>query len=124
MGASTYFTLRFIVNIRRRNMLQETMKTITDAEAQADELVKKARLEADERISAAKKKAADMIAAAGAKDKDRVSDAESRNKAEEEKLTVKALDLATAQAGRLKEKASSMEDAAIDMIIAELVGKK
>lgn len=105
-------------------MLQETMKTITDAEAQADELVKKARLEADERISAAKKKAADMIAAAGAKDKDRVSDAESRNKAEEEKLTVKALDRATAQAGRLKEKAASMEDAAIDMIIAELVGKK
>ena len=105
-------------------MLQETMKTITDAEAQADELVKKARLEADEKISAAKKEAADMIAAAGAKDKDSVSDAESRNKAEEEKLTVKALDLATAQAGRLKEKASSMEDAAIDMIIAELVGKK
>ena len=47
-------------------MLQETMKTITDAEVQAAEIVRKAREEADYTVAAARKEATDMIAAAGA----------------------------------------------------------
>lgn len=101
-------------------MLQETMKAITDAESQADEIVRKAKEEADYKIAAAKKEAAGMIAAAGADAKDGVKNAEAEQKAEEDKLTVKAIDLATAEAGRLKEKAAQQEKAVIDMIIAEL----
>lgn len=103
-------------------MLQETMRTITDAEAQADEIVRKAKEEADYMIAAAKKEAGDMIQAAGAKEKESILEAETRNSEEEEKLTVKALDIATAEAGRLREKAVQMENEAVDMIIAELVG--
>lgn len=46
-------------------MLQETMKKITDAESEADEIIRKAKEEADYTVAAAKKEAADMIAAAG-----------------------------------------------------------
>ena len=49
-----------------------------------------------------------------------MKNAEAEQKAEEDKLTVKAIDLATAEAGRLKEKAAQQEKAVIDMIIAEL----
>ena len=57
-------------------MLQETMKTITDAEAQAAEIVRKAREEADYTVAAARKEATDMIAAAGASAKESMKNAE------------------------------------------------
>ena len=41
-------------------MLQETMKKITDAESEADEIIRKAKEEADYTVAAAKKEAADM----------------------------------------------------------------
>ena len=103
-------------------MLQETMKTITDAEAKADEIIRKAKEEADYTIAAAKKEAADMIAAAGTASRESMKNAESAQRSEEEKLTVKAMDVATAEIGRLKEKAASMEKDVTSMIIAELVG--
>ena len=66
-------------------MLQETMKTITDAEAQAAEIVRKAREEADYTVAAARKEATDMIAAAGASAKESMKNAEgNRRKADGE----------------------------------------
>ena len=44
-------------------MLQETMKKITDAESEADEIIRKAKEEADYTVAAAKNEAADMITA-------------------------------------------------------------
>ena len=95
-------------------MLQETMKKITDAESEADEIIRKAKEEADYTVAAAKKEAADMIAAAGS--------ASRAGRSEEEKLTVKAMDIATAEIAHLRERASSMEGEVTSMIIAELVG--
>ena len=103
-------------------MLQETMKTITDAEAQAAEIVRKAREDADYTVAAARKEAADMIAAAGASAKESMKNAEGNRRTEEEKLTVKAMDVATAEIGHLRERAASMEGEVTSMIISELVG--
>ena len=102
-------------------MLQETMKTITDAEAQAAEIVRKAREEADYTVAAARKEATDMIAAAGASAKESMKNAEG-NRRTEEKLTVKAMDVATAEIGHLRDRATSMESEVTSMIISELVG--
>ena len=41
---------------------------------------------------------------------------------EEEKLTVKAMDVATAEIGHLRDRATSMESEVTSMIISELVG--
>ena len=103
-------------------MLQETMNTITDAESQAEEIVRKAREEADYTVAAAKKEAADMIAAAGVSAKESMKNAEGKRRSEEEKLTVKAMDVATAEIGHLRERAESMEKQVTSMIISELVG--
>lgn len=48
--------------------------------------------------------------------------AEGAGRSEEEKLTVKAMDIATAEIAHLRERASSMEGEVTSMIIAELVG--
>ena len=103
-------------------MLQETMKKITDAESEADEIIRKAKEEADYTVAAAKKEAADMIADAGVSAKESMKNAEGNRKSEEEKLTVKAMDIATAEIGHLRERAESMESEVTSMIIAELVG--
>lgn len=103
-------------------MLQETMKTITDAEAQAAEIVRKAREEADYTVAAARKEATDMIAAAGASAKESMKNAEGNRRTEEEKLTVKAMDVAMAEIGHLRDRATSMESEVTSMIISELVG--
>ena len=103
-------------------MLQETMNAITEVESQAQDIVRKAREEADYTVAAARKEAADMIAAAGASAKESMKNAEGNRKSEEEKLTVKAMDIATAEIGHLRERAESMESEVTSMIIAELVG--
>ena len=98
------------------------MKTITDAEAQAAEIVRKAREEADYTVAAARKEATDMIAAAGASAKESMKNAEGKRRTEEEKLTVKVMDVATAEIGHLRDRATSMESEVTSMIISELVG--
>ncbi len=103
-------------------MLQETMKKITDAESEADEIIRKAKEEADYTVAAAKKEAADMIAAAGSASRESMKSAEGAGRSEEEELTVKAMDIATAEIAHLRERASSMEGEVTSMIIAELVG--
>ena len=70
------------------------MKKITDAESEADEIIRKAKEEADYTVAAAKKEAADMIAAAGSASRESMKSAEGAGKSEEEKLTVKAMDIA------------------------------
>ena len=102
-------------------MLQETMKKITDAESEADEIIRKAKEEADYTVAAAKKEAADMIAAAGSASRESMKSAEGAGRSEE-KLTVKAMDIATAEIAHLRERAASMEGEVTSMIIAELVG--
>lgn len=103
-------------------MLQETMNAITEVESQAQDIVRKAREEADYTVAAAKKEAADMIADAGVSAKESMKNAEGNRKSEEEKLKVKAMDIATAEIGHLRERAESMESEVTSMIIAELVG--
>ena len=102
-------------------MLQETMKKITDAESEADEIIRKAKEEADYTVAAAKNEAADMIAAAGSASRESMKSAEGAGRSEEE-LTVKAMDIATAEIAHLRERAASMEGEVTSMIIAELVG--
>lgn len=103
-------------------MLQDTMKKITDAESEADEIIRKAKEEADYTVAAAKKEAADMIAAAGSASRESMKSAEGAGRSEEEKLTVKAMDIATAEIAHLRERAASMEGEVTSMIITELVG--
>ncbi len=103
-------------------MLQETMNKITDVESEADEIIRKAKEEADYTVAAAKKEAADMIAATVTASKESMKSAEGARRSEEEKLTVKAMDIATAEIGHLRERAAAMEEEVTTMIISELVG--
>ncbi len=63
-----------------------------------------------------------MIAAAGSASRESMKNAEGAGRSEEEKLTVKAMDIATAEIAHLRERAASMEGEVTSMIIAELVG--
>ncbi|MFR5027555.1 MAG: hypothetical protein ACLTDF_01030 [Coprococcus sp.] len=51
-----------------------------------------------------------------------MKNAEGNRRTEEEKLTVKAMDVATAEIGHLRDRATSMESEVTSMIISELVG--
>lgn len=102
-------------------MLRETMDTINEAESKAEEIERKAREEADFVIAEAKKKAEDIEEAARVKARYEQKQLEEELKLEDEKMSVKAADLAVAEAGHLRDKAARLEDESIEMIISELV---
>lgn len=102
-------------------MLQETMKTVCDAEAKADDIVKQAKEEAQGIIDKANKDAMQVVEQAEADSKAKLKDAAILQKKDEEKQTTKALDRAAAEIGSLREIAAGKEAAAIDMIINELI---
>ncbi len=86
------------------------------------EIVRKAREEADYTVAAARKEATDMIAAAGASAKESMKTLRETAGQRRKKLTVKAMDVATAEIGHLRDRATSMESEVTSMIISELVG--
>lgn len=102
-------------------MLQETMKTVCDAEAKADDIIKKAKEEADGILESAKKKASEITEQAQTDSKAKLKDTEARQKENEEKQTTKALDRAAAEIASLRETAAKKEAVAMDMIINELI---
>lgn len=102
-------------------MLQETMKTVEEAEAKADEKIKAAKAEAESIIAEAEKKADDIVAAAGTDSKTGMAKVTEEQHAMEKELSDKALKDAATEIGSLKKKASEKEKEAIDALINELV---
>ncbi|MGN0393849.1 MAG: Vacuolar (H+)-ATPase G subunit [Coprococcus sp.] len=102
-------------------MLQETMQTVCDAEAKADDIVKKAKEEADVILDNAKKKAEEITEQAHIAARSDLKKAADEQKANEKKLIDKALDDATTEIGSLKKIAADKEQAAIEMVMNELI---
>ncbi len=102
-------------------MLQETMKTVEDAEAKADAKIKEAGAKAESIIAEAEKKADDIVAAAGSDSKEGMTKVSEEQKKVEKELSDKALNDAATEIGSLKKKASEKEKEAIDVVINELI---
>ncbi len=102
-------------------MLQETMKTVEEAEAKADEKIKEAKAKAESIIAEAGKKAEEIVAAAGADSKKGMANVQAEQVTMEKELSDKALDDAATEIGSLKKKASEKEQEAIDELINELI---
>lgn len=102
-------------------MLQETMKTVKDAEAEADAIVSDAGREADAIAAASKKEAADIVSAAVAKARDDMKAAEESQREDEKKLSQKALGEAAAEGARLRETAAARQDEVTEALINYIV---
>lgn len=98
------------------------MKAVTDAEAQADEIVKKAGEEAEAIAASAKKEAADIVSAAAMKAKDDMKAAEEAQRENEKELSAKALDEAAAEGARLRRTAAERWDEVTDRLINYITG--
>lgn len=102
-------------------MLQETMKTVEEAEAKADGIIKKAKEDGADLIAEAKKKAEEILEQANATSKSDLKSAEAAQKENEEKLAEKALKDADTEIGSLKKKAVDKEKAVVSMVVNELI---
>lgn len=102
-------------------MLQETMKTVEEAEAKADGIIKKAKEDSAAMIAQAKSQAEEILSQASVASKADLKSAEIARKENEEKLTEKALKDADTEIGSLKKNAVDKENVVIDLVIRELI---
>lgn len=102
-------------------MLQETMKTVEEAEAKAGGKIKDAEAKAESIIAEAEKKAEDIVADAGTDSKKGMAKVSEDQAAMEKELSDKALNDAATEIGSLKKKASEKEKEAIEEVLNELI---
>lgn len=102
-------------------MLQETMKTVEDAEAKAAATVAAAKEDGAALIADARKNADKVIAEAEDMAKTGRKSADEAAKKAEEKLIAQSIKEADQEIEKLKQTATAKESAAVKMIISELI---
>ena len=102
-------------------MLQETMKTVEDAEAKAAATVAAAKEAGAALVADAQKQGEAIISDAGNQAKTGKATADDAARAAEEKLIAQSMKDAETEIEALKQTATAKESEAVKMIISELV---